>query len=170
MPPRQGGDQVTDSQIRPVGIEPSIADLLVGSLLYSTVAEVVEVGRFVDLDDLDEPGRTVLASVKALAGIGVPPSPQLVRDDLKRKGRLTRQVGVWLASATTSGACSSAARNYAAAVVSESLRRQVESFGSALTSSAATASEADVTALVDAAAKRIRYVAGRLEELRGDAE
>jgi replicative DNA helicase len=157
-------------QIRAVGVEPSVADLLAGSYLYSTCAEVLDVSRFVDLDDFDEPAKTVVASIVALARRNVPPSPQLVADDLKRQGKLTRTRGVWLASAATSGACASAARSYAACVVAESLRRQVESFGNALTTSSATASEENVATLVEAAASRIRNVAGRLSELRGDVQ
>jgi replicative DNA helicase len=155
-------------QVRAVGVVPTVSDLFVGALLYSSAAEVLDVARFVDLDDFDEPGRAVVASVKALAGRGVPPSPQLVADDLKRQGKLTRSSAVWLTSATTSGACAAAARSYAGAVVAESLRRQTESFGQALVSVSATASEAELASLVETASSRIRYVAARLAELRGE--
>ncbi|EUA20873.1 hypothetical protein I545_1318 [Mycobacterium kansasii 662] len=72
-------------------------------------------------------------------------------------------------AATTSGACSSAARHYAAAVVAESLRRQVESAGSALSAAAGTAPEIDLAALVERAAASISGCAWRLEQLRGEA-
>ena len=95
-------------QLRAVGPDPTVADLFVGALLFSTSAEVLEVARFVDVEDVDEPGQAVLESVVALARRGVPPSSQLVLDDLKRCGKLTRTRGLWLASATASGACASA--------------------------------------------------------------
>ena len=73
-------------QLRAVGPDPTVADLFVGALLFSTSAEVLEVARFVDVEDVDEPGQAVLESVVALARRGVPPSSQLVLDDLKRCG------------------------------------------------------------------------------------
>jgi replicative DNA helicase len=155
-------------QLAAVGPAPGIDELFVGALLYSTVVEVRDVARFVDQTDLDEPGATVFVSVVALAGRGVPPSPQLVADDLKRNGCLTRSRAVWLASCTASGACASAARHYASAVVAESLRRQVESFGASLVSAAESASEDDIAQLVERASARVRYAAGRLAELRGE--
>jgi replicative DNA helicase len=155
------------AQISAVGPDPGIDELIVGALMFSTPAEVVDTAKYVDLDDMDEPGKSVLASVFALARRSVPPSPQLVADDLKRCGKLTRSCATWLASATTSGACASAARSYAAAVVANSLRRQAESFGAALISAAAEASEYDVQQIAEQASKRIRYTAGRLTELRG---
>lgn len=158
------------TQIRAVGVEPSVADLLAGSYLYSTCAEVLEVSRFVELDDFDEPAKTVVASIVALARRKVPPSPQLVLDELKRCGKLTRSHGVWLASAATSGACSTAARHYAAAVVAQSFRRQTESSGTALIAASSAASEVEVAALAETALARIRNIADRLTELRGDAE
>jgi hypothetical protein len=158
------------NQIRAVGVEPSVADLFVGALLYSTPAEVLEVARFVDIEDIDEPGQAVYSSVVALARRGVPPSSQLVMDDIKRLGKLTRSRGIWLASATASGACASAARSYAAAVVAESLRQQTESLGQALVSASATYSEVEIAKLAEIVSTRLRYIAGRLTELRGDAE
>jgi replicative DNA helicase len=159
---------MSENQIRAIGPTPSVADLFVGALLYSTAAEVLEAARFVDLEDIDEPGQAVYASVVALARRGVPPSSQLVLDDLRRMGKLTRSRGVWLASAATSGACSPAARQYAAAVVAESLRRQAESSGTALIASASAASEVEVAALAEIAFARVRNIAARLVELRGD--
>lgn len=155
------------SQIAAVGPTPMIAELFVGALMYSTVIEVRDVLRFVENTDVDEPGATVIATVRALALRGTPPSPQLVKDDLTRRGMLTRPVAVWLMSATTSGACASAARNYAAALVAESFRRKVESFGHALTSMSASASEVDIAGVVERATTSIRSIEARLRELRG---
>lgn len=161
---------MSENQIRAVGPEPTVADLYIGSLLFSTPAEVLEVARYVEFQDVDEPGQTVYSSVVALARRGVPPSSQLVMDDLKRLGKLTRNRGIWLASATASGACASAARAYAAAVVAESLRRQTESLGQALVSASGTYSEVEISKLAETVSSRLRYIAGRLTELRGDAE
>lgn len=157
-------------QIPHVGPIPGIAELLIGALMYSTVPEATAAARFIETDDLDPPADTVLASVKALAGRGIPPSPQLVKDDLHRRGKLTRTVGTWLAAAATSGACSTAAQGYAAAVLAESFRRQAESFGTALVSAAPSAAEGDVARLAEQACARIRYTYGRLTELRGDGD
>ena len=150
------------AQIPSVGTTPTIAELFIGSLMYSTVAEVRSVLRFVEDSDVDEPAATVLAAVRALALRGTPPGPQLVHDDLKRRGKLTRSTGVWLNSATTSGACSSAAASYAGALVAESFRATTESFGHALTSMSETASEIEIGALVENAVARIRGIGARL--------
>ena len=158
------------AQIDSVGTTPTITELFVGALMFSTSAEVRDVLRFVEDLDVDEPAQTVLAAVRALALRGTPPSPQLVGDDLRRRGKLTRSVAVWLQNATTSGACATAARDYAAAVVAEAFRNRVESFGSGLASTAVSASEADVAALVERAACGIRAVAARLAELRSEEQ
>lgn len=155
-------------QLAAIGTASGLDELFVGALMFSTVAEVREVAHLVEPGDFDEPAATVFSAVAGLAARGVPPSPQLVADDLKRRGLLTRRRAVWLHSAVVSGACSSAAYSYAAAVVSESLRRQAESFGQALVSVADTAAEDDVATLAGQAATRIRVVAERLEKLRGE--
>ena len=147
---------------------PTIAELFVGALLYSTVTEVRSVLRFVHDSDVNEPDATVLAAVRVLALRGSPPSPELVKAELKRGGKLTKSTGLWLASATTSGACSSAASAYAEALIAETFRSQVESLGHALISVSATASEAEVALLVERTVTAIRGIAARLAELRGD--
>jgi replicative DNA helicase len=157
-------------QLTPVAPLPGNEDLLIGALLYSTTPEVCAVTRFIDGDDLEQPASTVLAAIKALAGRGVPPSPQLVSDDLHRRGKLTRTTATWLANAATSGACASAASAYAAAVLATSFRRRAESFGTALVPTAESASEKEVAGLAEQAAKRVLYVYGRLTELRGESE
>jgi len=160
----------TATQLPAVGPIPGIHELFIGALMYSSVTEVNMVARFIESDDLDQPAATVLASIKALAGRGVPPGPGLVKDDLHRRGKLTRAVATWLAAAATSGACSSAAKNYACAVLAESFRRQTESFGAALVSAAPSAAEGDVARLAEQGSAAIRYTFGRLTELRGDVD
>lgn len=160
----------TGRQMTAVGPVPGVEDLFIGALLYSTAAEVTLVARFIEPGDLDEPVNTVLASIKSLAGRGLPPSPDLVKDDLHRRGKLTRSTATWLISAATSGACSSAAHGYAAAVLAAVFRRQAEGFGHALIQAAPSASESSVAVLAENAAARIRYVHGRLVELRGGVD
>jgi replicative DNA helicase len=169
---RFGGCLMSEpNQLRAIGPTPTLADLFVGSLLFSTPGEVNEVARFVDVEDIEpEAGQVVYASIVALARRGVPPSSQLVMDDVKRLGRLTRTRGVWLASATTSGACASAARSYAAALIAESLRRQAESMGQALISASESYSEVELAKLGEIVSSKLGTIAGRLAELRGDAE
>ena len=156
-------------QIPPVGTPPHVAELLVGALLYSTDAEALAVLAFVDDDDIPWPLAPILAAVRRLATRGVPPAAQLIADELRRGGKLDRQVGVALASATTAGACSSAASHYAAAAVAESLRRRVESAGAALQTAAEASAEADLAPLAARAAAQVRDCADRLAALRGGA-
>jgi replicative DNA helicase len=120
-------------------------------------------------DDVDWPRVPIVAAVRRLASRGVPPSPQLVADELRRGGKLDRQIGVGLASATTAGASGSAARHYAAAVVAESLRRRVESAGAALQTAAEASAESDLAPLAARAAAQVRDCADRLAALRGSA-
>ncbi|WP_117427400.1 hypothetical protein [Mycobacterium marinum] len=143
--------------------------MLIGSLLYTSVAEASAVLVLVQDEDVDPPLNLVLAAIRSLVDREVLPAPQLVLDELKRTGALNRQAATALLSATTTGACSSAARYYAAAVVSESLRRKVESAGFALTSAATTAPEADLAPLAERAAAAVQNCARRLESLRGEA-
>ncbi|GJO36588.1 hypothetical protein [Mycobacterium marinum] len=157
-----------DRQICPVGPEPGVAEMLVGALVYSSAAEASAVLALVDDSDVCPPLSVVLAAVRQLAARSVPPSPQLILDELKRAGALTRQVATALMGATTTGATTAAAHNYAAAVVAESLRRRVESAGTALTGMAGTAAEVDLGPLVERAAASVRDCARRLQVLRGE--
>lgn len=161
---------MADTQLRHTGNMPTEVECFVGALMFSTLPEVREVLRYVADDDVDAPARTVLASIRTLTGQGIIPSPQLVSDDLQRRGQRTRQVATWLAAAATSGACASAARHYAGAVVAVSFRRRVNSFGEALRNDAAQAAETDVAYIAERAATNIAAVYGRLQHLRGDAE
>ena len=156
-------------QIPPVGPHPDLAELLVGALMFSSPAEATAVLTFVVDDDVPWPLQPILTGVRYLAGRGAPPSPQLVASELRRSGKLDRQIGVALAAATTAGASGSAARHYAAATVSESLRRRVESAGAALQTAADSAAEADLAPLAAQAAAQVRDCAERLAALRGGA-
>ena len=171
---KSGADQLAKAtashgQVSPVGTPPHVAELLIGALLYSTDAEASAVLAFVADDDIPWPLKPILAAVRRLAAQGVPPAAQLIADELRRDGKLDRQVGVALAAATTAGACSSAARHYAAAVVAESLRRRVESAGAALQTAAEASAEADLAPLAARAAAQVCDCADRLAALRGGA-
>lgn len=154
------------AQVRAVGPDPGVAELLVGSLTYSSVAEVNSLLRLVHDDDVDPPLDGLIVAVRSLAAAGVLPSPQLVADELRRTGKMTRSVGTMLAACATTGACASAARHYAAAVVAIALRRKVESFGSALTDAAASGAEDSLRPLVERASAAILETSDRLVALR----
>ena len=62
------------------------------------------------------------------------------------------------------------ARRYAALVVANSLRRQVNSFGTALINAAETAAEDELKVTIDIIAPTISAIFGRLSPLRGDAD
>jgi hypothetical protein len=152
-----------------VGTVPTTAECFICALFYTEVASAQSVLRWVEDDDVEEPaGATVLAAVRALALRGTPAGPQLVIDELKRHGKLTRSVGVWLRRAMNTGACDLAAFAYGGAVVAESYRSRVESFGTALVSVSETASEAEIGLLVERTFVTLRGVKARLNGLRGE--
>jgi replicative DNA helicase len=182
MPPeresRPGGDTETAQlatapaslgQIPPVGPHPTTGVLLVGALLWSEPAEAAAVLELVTDDDIATPSLSlVLAAVRRLVTAGTPPGPQLVLDALRREGTLKNFALKDLEDATTSGAQPLALREYAAAVVSESLRRRIDSAGMALTTAAVDAAEGDLAPLVARASESIHDCAGRLDQLRGE--
>ena len=156
--------------LRPVGPLPSAAELLVCALLYSASETVVQIAECVDADaDLDEPARSGYLAAVELARQDVSPAPELVLDQLRRTGRLDRQTACWLATATTAGAPPETARLYAAIVVANSLRRQVDSLGTAVVSAAGTAAEHELMVTIGCFAQTISATFGRLAVLRGDA-
>jgi hypothetical protein len=93
---------------------------------------------------------------------------KVVLDELRRTGRLDRQTACWLATAATAGAPPDSARRYAAIIVSNSLRRQVNSWGTALISAADTASEDELKLTIDGLTHAIATTFARLSVLRGD--
>jgi replicative DNA helicase len=152
----------------PIGPLPSAAELLLCALLYSGSQTVVQIAECVDADtDLDEAARNAYRAVIELARQNISPAPELVLDELRRTGRLDRQTACWLASAATAGAPPETARNYAAIVVSNSLRRQAESFGTTLAGAADTAAEHELKVLIDSFVHTITATFARLAVLRG---
>ena len=157
--------------LSPIGPLPSAAELLVCALLYSATPTVLQIADYVDASaDLGEPARSGYCAVVALARHNVEPAPQLVLDELRRTGALDRPTACWLATAATAGAPPEAARRYAAIVVSNSLRRQVNSWGTALVDAAAAAAEDELKVTIDSFAQAITATFGRLVQLRGDAD
>lgn len=170
MPSKGGGARMSATQIAPIGPHPSADVLLVGALLWSDPDAAVDVLRLVHDDDLaDPPTAAVLAAVRSRADTGRPLGPQLVLDELRRIGQLRGSVPDRLRDATTCGAVAEQARDLAAAVVADSLRRRVESAGHALTTAAGMAAEADLAPMVAAAAAAVSDCAHRLQLLRGDS-
>jgi replicative DNA helicase len=162
-------DIAYSSQLPPVGPAPSPGVIFLGALLWAQPAAAVEVLDLVADEDLPTPSQSaVLAAVRALVTAGTPAGPQLVADALRREGTLKHFAARDLQDATTSGAQPLALREYAAAVVSESLRRQIDSAGTALTAAAADAAEAALAPLVSRAAVACLDCAGRLAALRGE--
>jgi replicative DNA helicase len=160
-------DTLITEQIPPVGPMPDVSVLLVGALAWKADPDVL---ALVADDDLADPQlATVLGAIRGMASAGRTVTPQLVLDELARRGahRAAMQA---LIEASTSGAAVGAAREYAAAAVSASLRRQIESGGTALTSAADEAAETDLPILAATIAKRCASTADRLARLRGDTE
>jgi replicative DNA helicase len=160
---------VAAGQLTPVGPHPTVDVLLVGSLLWSSPKAASGVLELVLDDDIESPALArVLESVRQLADAGGPCGPQLVADELRRNGSLTRHVAGALQDATTAGAEPLAARQYAAGAVAQSLRRRVESAGHTLLSVADSAAERDIGSMVLHVTYGIADCAGRLIALRGE--
>jgi replicative DNA helicase len=140
-------------------------------LLYSSAPLVVTIADYLDPDaDLDEPARRAYCAVSDLASQGISPAPQLVLDELRRTGRLNRACACWLASAATAGVPPETARRYAALVVSETVRRQIDSWGTALVSSAGTAGEDELQVTIEQFSHIVSATFARLAALRGGTD
>ena len=167
---RCGGDVDTlgSTLIPPVGPHVPIDVLLVGALMWGSCS-VRDVLALVRDDDIENAAlAAVLAAVRTLAGSGKTTAPQLVLDQLRRRGSVDQTVADALRSATTSGAAPEAARHYASAVVADSLRRRVESGGYALTAAAVESAETDLPRFAESVAQSIADCAARLQALRGE--
>lgn len=153
-----------------VGPLPPVDELLVCALLYSPSPAVVQIAEYIDPPiDLDEHARRTFCAAVELARQDNSPAPQLVLDELRRVGRLDRRTTCWLTAAATSGAPPESARRYAAIVVSDSLRRQINSWGMALIHAADNAAEDEIQTIIDRFAHSIAATFARLAALRGDA-
>lgn len=170
MPDRQrradAPSGATTLALPPVGPTPTADDLLVGSLLSGDPCGVLDLIHDNDLADPDT--STVLAAIRILADRAV--GPQLVLDDLTRRGEASEPVRRALITAVTAGAALGAAGDYAAATLAAALRRKVESFGHALQQAASNAGEAELGTLIAHGATDCAGVAARLNALRGGAQ
>lgn len=84
---------MTNPQHRAIGVEPTLAQLSSAPFCAPRPTGFMQTVTYVEMDDFDELARPVLLAVKRLAQQGVPPSPQLVIDELRRTGKLTRERG-----------------------------------------------------------------------------
>jgi hypothetical protein len=165
---RHEGVQPAPRQIPAVGPLPDVGVLLVNSLLWCRPDDADEVLRLVRDDDVASPHLgAILAAIRELLSAGQQISPQLVLDRLIQAG-VHRPVHAALIQAATAGGCPEAVRDYAAAVVAQSLRRRVESGGVAMWSAADDLSEAELPVLVGNIAATISAIAVRLATLRGE--
>jgi replicative DNA helicase len=157
-------------QIPPVGPHPTAGVLLLGASFWASHADAAEVLELVLDADMPSPSLAiVLAAVRRLVARGTPPGPQLVADELRRVGTLKHFAAKDLQDATTCGAQSLAIREYAAAVVSESLRRLIDSAAAALQAAAVECAEDELAPMVARATQSATDCAQRLRHLRGDA-
>ncbi|WP_176217686.1 DnaB-like helicase N-terminal domain-containing protein [Mycobacterium avium] len=153
-----------------MGQLPDVETVFVGTLMWSSPADVTAALELVADDDFESPALSVLVStIRRLAVAGQPCDAQIVLDELSRAGRVNRAIALALMDATTSGAVPQAARFYGAVVLARSLRRRVESAGNALVEAAQAGAESQLAALVSAATVSVLDCAGRLAELRGEA-
>lgn len=161
------GDHV--AHVPPVGSPPSAAVLLVCALLYATPVHASGVLANVTDDDMPTAAlAVVLSAIRGLVHAGKPPGPELVLDAIQRHGTLKRFALKALHDAVTCGAVPGMAVHYAAAVVAISLRRRVESAGSAMVNAADESPESALAPMVERAAESIADCAHRLESLRGE--
>lgn len=157
------------AQLPPVGPHPDVAVLLLSALVFSAPDDAADVLAWVRDDDLTDPAAAVvLSAIRTLVNARKTPGPQLILDELRRIGQFRGNVPDRLREATTAGACPEQAGQLAAAVVAESLRRRVESAGSALSAAAPAAAEWELSPLVATAATAVASCAHRLEMLRGE--
>ena len=119
--------------ILPVGPHPTAGIVFLGALLWSTPVDAADVLALIRDDDMATPSQeSVLAAIRQLVDAGSLPGPQLALDELRRARHAEALRRTDLADATTSGAAPMALRQYAAAVLSEALRRRIESAALAL--------------------------------------
>lgn len=158
------------AQLRPIGRRASVEELAVGALMYSSSSDVAQVVEFVRPDVFIEPTRTVWEALKALALLGIPPSPELVADELRRNGQWDRRTATFVTAATVSGACPPAARHYSAAAVANCLRQHAESAGATLIDAARTSTENLLRQIITELMTELAAITDELDRLRGGAQ
>lgn len=158
------------AQLRSVGRQATIEELAVGALMYSSASDAAQVAEHVRPDVFTEPTRTVWEALKALAILGIPPSPELVTDELRRSGQWDRRTATFVTAATVSGACPPAARHYSAAAVANCLRQYAESAGATLIDAARTSTESLLRQIITELTTELAAITDELDLLRGGAQ
>jgi hypothetical protein len=138
--------------------------------MYSSSSEAAQVAEYVGQDVFAEPTRTVWRALKTIAGLGIPPSPELVVDELRRTGQWDRRTATFVTAATVSGACPPAARQYCAAAVAMRLRQHAESAGASLMDAAHTSGESHLRHLITEVTSQLAMITRNLDFLRGGTE
>lgn len=156
------------AQVPAVGIPRDASILFLGALLWpSAGVDPADVLALVRDDDLGDPSSAkVLTAIRSLVERGQPVGPVLTFDEIRRSGEPSRLVADRLEAATACGAHGAALRGYGCAVLASSLRRRVESAGTALYAAANSMHEDDLGPLVERAAASVADCASRLEQLR----
>lgn len=152
------------------GRQPDAETLLIGGIVTASARDAAAVLVMIESGDMASSAHaTVLeAARRTLASRPETFGPVGVLDDITRHGSRP-EVRRVLASAVSSGAGNSAdlLKCYAAVVVSNRLRRQVDSLGHALIELAADGAEGVLAIRSSAAVVAIRKTELRLLELRG---
>lgn len=146
--------------------------LFVGALLWSVPDDVLAVLKYISDDDIEHPAlRCIVAVIREVVGTGTTYTPTAVLVRLERRDGPRVGTTTALNTALTSGAasCPEALRDYAAVVISGSLRRCLESGGHALQTAAEQATEGELAPLAGRVADNARNIADRLQGLRGEA-
>lgn len=155
------------AQLPPAGLPVQTPVLLLGALLYSDARTVSTVAEVVHPDDLDTISQghvyEVLRDNAARGRVG----PQVALDELTRRGLHTADVQRTLTDAVTSGAIAEQAPMLAGAVLAVSFRRRADSYAEAVSSMAATGSEAELWHAIKSGGAALRRVADRLARARG---
>lgn len=159
------------TQYPPVGPIPTPDRLLLSGLLWATEEQVSAVLPLIRDDELAEAKQsTILAAIRRCAARGQT-GCCAVLDELQAFGDLAGDKGSWVAAelndATTAGGHPDGLRQYLAAVLGAAFRRQIESYGHAVSSASQDFPEADLWPLVSSGGARVRELSERLTRVRG---
>lgn len=167
----RGRRQPSAAQLPPVGPPPAAEVLLIGALLWPRLDSDPGPVLALAADDIADPATAeLLGVIRSMLAAGHAVGPVAVFDELTRTGRATRTVTDRLMAATTSGAMPEALPGYVCAVLAASLRRRVESAGTALVEAAGSMHEDELPVLAERATAAILDCAARLEALRGECD
>lgn len=159
------------TQFPPVGAIPTAYRLLTSGLLWATDVQVAPVLAMIRDDEMPEAKQsTILAAIRRCAARGQT-GCCAVMDELQAHGDLAGDKGSRVAAelndAVTAGGDPLALRQYLAAVLGLEFRRQIESYGHAVSSAAEHFPEADLWPMVSSGGARVRELSERLARVRG---